>query len=338
MRPKATTKAEAEEFQPNAKDSDSDPHSDSDSSSDFEPPPSRQPLRRVPTSSDANDAELTSDLHHEPAAAPRPNLLPELEVGDSWRTLPLAIQAVYDAEERKGYKFRRNQSKPGTLVPGIKRITLRCSSSGVAAHTHSSHVDPTNHRKGKTARTQCSAHINLNRVGASERFMISLIDDSHNHEPPIPVGGRAQRAPLPTEREAIKGLSKIPRMNRTLASDILRQQVPGSHLEPRQIGNVLSQAHQRATDDIRRLGGDFMAVLQQLHNLNNRGEGWYFDYLTDSNGTIEALFWASPDQVKLARRWSDVIGNDSSYNRNQYGMGLNIGVGIDEFGDSVNLW
>ena len=81
-----------------------------------------------------------------------------------------------------------------------------------------------------------------------------------------------------------------------------------------------------------------MTILQRLHTMNNNGEGWFFEYLTNDDGTISAIFWASPEQVKLTQCYHDLLGTDGSYNRNRSGMTLNVGIGIDGFGDSINLW
>ena len=79
-------------------------------------------------------------------------------------------------------------------------------------------------------------------------------------------------------------------------------------------------------------------MFRRLHELNLEGEGWFVDYRQDSDGTITALFWASPEQVQLAQRYHDILLNDNAFNRNQYDMPLNIGIGISQDASSVNLW
>jgi hypothetical protein len=199
-------------------------------------------------------------------------------------------------------------------------------------------LDPTRHRQGRTVRTNCPAHVNLNRLGASERFYITFIDNEHNHPPIIPQGGRAQRPPLVAQRELISRLAQLQRMDRNLAGDIARQELADFRLEDRQVTNIMNQARAAGRDNVHRLGGDFMSVLKRLQDLNKEGEGWYVDFRINNDGIITSLFWASPEQRRLALLHNDIVLNDSAHNRNRYQMPLNIGIAIDEFGRSVNIW
>ena len=251
-------------------------------------------------------------------------------------SLQEAIEAIYDREELRGYKYRRSQIVRD--CHGLKTQRLRCSCYGPAVHTHNDILDPTRHRQGRTVRTNCNAHVNLNRIGNTEAFRLSTVDNEHNHPPVIPEGGRAQRPPLPAERELISRLAHLHRMDRNLASDIARQELAKFGLEDRQVSNIMNHARAAGRDDVRRLGGDFMTLLKCLQDLNSDGEGWYVDFRINDEGIVTSLFWASPTQRELAQRHPDVLLNDNAFNRNRYQMPLNIGIGIDEYGHSINLW
>ncbi|KAF8239477.1 hypothetical protein L208DRAFT_1236878, partial [Tricholoma matsutake] len=58
----------------------------------------------------------------------------------------------------------------------------------------------------------------------------------------------------------------------------------------------------------------------------------------DENQVLIGLWWQSPAQVTLLQQFSDLLITDNSYNRNQYGYPLNIGIIIDNFGKSRNAW
>lgn len=82
-----------------------------------------------------------------------------------------------------------------------------------------------------------------------------------------------------------------------------------------------------------------MAILADLKKRNDNHEGlhWNVKY-QESTGVVLVLFWMSRDQIELAKRYRDILLNDNTYNRNQYGYALNIGVVIDGFGHSRNVY
>ena len=119
---------------------------------------------------------------------------------------------------------------------------------------------------------------------------------------------------------------------------MLANEFPHHPLEARQITNIINQARKNAREDVERLGGDVNAVLTDLRQRNEAGEGWSYHIRLDDSQTLVALWWQSNAQARLGKRYSDILLNDNSYNRNQYGYPLNIGIAIDGFGVSRNIW
>ncbi|KDQ61784.1 hypothetical protein JAAARDRAFT_45286 [Jaapia argillacea MUCL 33604] len=120
---------------------------------------------------------------------------------------------------------------------------------------------------------------------------------------------------------------------------ILVEQFPNRHrLKPKQVSNILTEARQSARDEVRSLGGDVPAILAELQKLNEEGEPWHHNIRLNEDQVIIGLWWQSPRQAELTRRFTDILVNDCSYNRNQYGFALNIGIIIDNFGHSRNGW
>ena len=290
----------------------------------------------IEISSESHGSDEWAPAHRRPANAIRPSEPCPFRVGDVFASLPEAMRTLYEWTKKAGYKFRRGQSQQN--LAGLKKLVLRCSCYGPPVHVHHPQVDPANHCEGHTIRTRCSAHMNLNRVGRSDAFIITLLDLEHNHPPNIPEGGRVQRPPTEAGCELVSRLAHLARMDRRLAGDLAKHAIDDFHLEPRQISNIMDRARAQARDDVARLGGDFSTLFRRLHELNLEGEGWFVDYRQDSDGTITALFWASPEQVQLAQRYHDILLNDNAFNRNQYDMPLNIGIGIGQDASSVNLW
>ena len=85
------------------------------------------------------------------------------------------------------------------------------------------------------------------------------------------------------------------------------------------------------------MGGDFNAILTILQE-RARTEGWKYDVLLDDANIIIAIWWQSGTQNELGKRFHDILLNDNTYNRNNCGYVLNIGIIIDSSAKSRNVF
>lgn len=199
------------------------------------------------------------------------------------------------------------------------------------------HIDPADHRDGKTVRTGCYARVNVNFFAAGNMWHITTVDWKHNHPREIPPGGIIPRPPSQQQREVVTRYAGK-NFSRTHLASILSNEFPNHPLEPRQVSNMLNAARAEAAEHIQSLGGDVTAVMNSLRAKAAREPGWNWDMQLDENQTVVSLFWQSPVQTDLSRRYHDILINDNSYNRNRYQYPLNIGIIIDGHGKSRNAW
>ncbi|KAJ7159313.1 hypothetical protein C8R43DRAFT_849756, partial [Mycena crocata] len=262
--------------------------------------------------------------------------LGHVRVGAQFENLDEAIEAVYSQQEKLGHKWVFGQSwKTDSGV--IKKRTLRCNCYRNATPTHRIDLHPSDHRQGKSAKTQCMAHVNVNRLqGSTHRWYLSTVDLKHNHDRQIPVGGVAPRPPKAEHRDVVGRFADS--FSRQHISKVLRSHFPGNTLEDRQISNMLNDARRQARDDIASLGGDVPAILAAIEEFSRSEPGWDFAVRVDEDNVVVALWWQSPAQAELTRRFSDIILTDNSYNRNNKQYPLNIGIIIDSHGKSRNGW
>ncbi|KAF7345871.1 hypothetical protein MVEN_01609100 [Mycena venus] len=104
--------------------------------------------------------------------------------------------------------------------------------------------------------------------------------------------------------------------SRKQLGEVLASQFPDRTLEPRQISNMRNQARSEARQEVNRLGGDVQAILASLETLSQSEPGWAYSVQMDTNGVVTALWWQSPEQAQLTGRYTDILINDNSYNRN----------------------
>ncbi|KAG9028240.1 hypothetical protein FS837_003938 [Tulasnella sp. UAMH 9824] len=86
------------------------------------------------------------------------------------------------------------------------------------------------------------------------------------------------------------------------------------------------------------LGGDAAAIVTRLESLQQEDNRWEIRTQLADDGRVTAIWWQSPEQAELALQFPDILINDIAENRNQYGYPLNIGIVVDDFGHSRNVW
>ena len=255
-------------------------------------------------------------------------------------TIEAAMDVVFQEQLALGYVWRKAQSHSDQH--GLKKLTLRCDRYQVPNPVHKNNIHPSDLRLGKSKRTDCFAHVNINRVTDSSKFHITLIDFNHNHDRSIPIGGKARLPATQHQRKLITELATSTNLKfgRAQIATILNTQSNSNvhQLEPRQISNIMNEARSQAHKAVRQLGGDFAAIINTLEKLAAEERGWNWRIKLDNTGTVVAIWWQSPIQSALTRRFPDILVNDNTYNRNNAGYALNIGVVIDNFCKSRNGW
>lgn len=268
---------------------------------------------------------------------PRTDAGQRIAEDDVFDSLDDAIHAIQKEGESEGYVFRRGQSKLEADGTTIKRLTLRCQNYGVSAERHNLAIHPADHRSGKTIKTNCYAHFNISRIPWSTSYRISVVDRHHNHPRVLPPGGKARKPPTQTQKDLVNKFSED--FGRRQLKTVLSKNGVDPLPEPRQLSNLINSSRKRAREAINELGGDVQSILVCLEERKRQDPRWrYVVQRDESDGRLTRLWWQSPAQAELAARYHDVLINDNTNNRNQYGMPLNIGIIIDNFGASRNIW
>lgn len=260
-----------------------------------------------------------------------------VQEGDIFSTVEEAIEAIMKEAKAAGFVMRRGERKLCSNGVDVKKVTMRCQCYGVASEEHDFRVHPTDLRKGKSVKTGCKAHVNINRVPGSSDFHITTIDENHNHPRILAIGGKAQRPPTP-DQKAVVAKYAGEGFSRQQIKTILGNERQGRLPEPRQLSNLINASRREALAEIQQRGGDMHAIFTELQQLRQEDPGWEFQADLDDDGRLLALWWQSPKQAELATKYGDVVINDNTYNRNQYGYALNIGIVIDGMGKSRNIW
>lgn len=241
----------------------------------------------------------------------------DINIGTSYSSFEEGQKAVYDLEASRGHIWRIGQTKKVNDAP--KRITLRCNHyyRHTPAHLHT--IDPSDHREGKTIKTDCMAHVNLSRR-VDGTWHVSMTDWKHNHPPQLPPNGSIPRPPTKHQRAVVAQFSGgSGNFTRSQLAKILSERFPDHPLEPRQVTNMLNECRREARAEVEALGGDAASVVESLARKAETEHGWKYAIRLNSDQVLVGIWWQSPVQAALTRRYGDVLINDDTYNRNQYG-------------------
>ena len=291
--------------------------------------------------SDSSDASQPIQLHLGNPWNRHTNLstICEIQLRSTFDSPQTAQEAVFAYQENLGHRWRVAQSKRGTN--GSKqKVTFRCNHYYHHIPSHLPNLDPSDHCVGQSIKTDCNAHVNINRVVGSDLWVVTLADWTHNHDRELPPGAPAPRRPTTAQKDLVQwySTSATSNFNRTQLTTILKEQFPDHVLEPRQVSNLINASRAHAHEEIDSLGGDVATIIAHLQEKQSEDLGWTYDLHLNEQQQVIGLWWQSPVQAGLTRHFSDILINDNTYNRNQYGYPLNIGIGIDNLGSSRNLW
>ena len=260
-----------------------------------------------------------------------------VHVGSIYPSLEAAQEAIYAQENRLGHVWRRAQGTKHSNG-SQKKMTFRCNHYHHPTPTHLHSIDPSDHRKGKSIKTNCMAHVNVNQIRHSSLWHVTFTNWNHNHEREIPIGGSIRRPATQEQRKLVTELAtSAGNFSRKQISNILSNRFSQT-LEPRQIGNIATKARQEARAAVASLGGDIPAIIASLQKNTEDEHGWKYHLKLNDSQTVTGVWWQSPLQADLTKRFGDILINDNTYNRNNIGYPLNIGVVIDNTGSSRNAW
>lgn len=265
-----------------------------------------------------------------------------VQEGSIYSSLQEAIDTVLTYQLRFGHIWQRAQSKNnnGTLC----KLTVRCNHYNFTAPTHWPDLDPSEYCTSKTNQTGCMAFVNLCRISVSNSWRVTKLDWVHNHDPEVPPSGKAPRRATKQEKQTISQLAtsnsqQFLRAHIAVALQAQNTDNPKfSVLEPRQINNLINNAQREAHEEINSHGGNIQAIIDSLNAKNLESPGWAYHLKLNENSIMTGIWWQSPMQADLAKRYGDVLINDNTYNWNNTGYPLNIGIIIDGHGHSHNIW
>ncbi|GAU11480.1 hypothetical protein TSUD_344700 [Trifolium subterraneum] len=164
---------------------------------------------------------------------------------------------------------------------------------------------------------------------ASEQWSLSVVCGEHNHEMSKTLEGHLLVGRLkPEEKECVRELTKNLVAPKNIMT-MLKGRNPDSKTNMKQIYN----ARQRFKIDVR---GE-LSELQHLLKCCETHKYFHKCRTIGDSTTIQDIFWAHPESIKLFNTFPTVLMMDSTYKTNKYKMPLFEIVGITSTEESYNV-
>jgi len=145
-----------------------------------------------------------------------------IRIGSVFCSSDEAQKAVFTSQEQLGHRWHIAQSKQAP-DGSQRKIIFQCNHYYRHKPVHLQSIDPSNHREGKSIKTDCDAHVNIIRQ-ANGLWNVSVVSWIHNHPPELPLGTSDPLRPTQAQKgfvENFTGGAGTGQFNRTHMDHIL---------------------------------------------------------------------------------------------------------------------
>jgi len=182
-----------------------------------------------------------------------------------------------------------------------QKMTFCCNNYHHLTPTHSGLIDHSDHHKGKSIKTNCMAHVNINWIQHSTLWHITFANWDHNHEWEIPLGSMICHPPMLGQWKVVVELATSSgNFSQKQISSVLDSRFSETP-KPWKIGNIVTKAWQEAREVVVSLGGDIAAIIVSLQKKIDKGHGWKYHLKLNDLQTVTVVWWQSPLQAELMK-------------------------------------
>ena len=251
---------------------------------------------------------------------------------DDWQSVDTFMHQ-YCLERGFGYQVYRNDKDPNDFTI-IRRKSFRCSSNG--KYESRKVIDQKLHRLRGTIKTNCEWHCNFSFPKMANQVKCTSLKDIHNHEvnpTQLPhIIARYRRF----DNEMIKDLKFFLdcKVAPIIQLEILKRKYPEHVFHKQDVYNAIYNLCQNNKNE----RPDSLLFLDILFEKITQDPRWkVFVRHTGSENRLSGIFWMSPSQQELYRRFSDIVLNDNTCKTNKYNMYLSVFMIKDNYGRFRNV-
>ncbi|CAG8832163.1 651_t:CDS:2, partial [Gigaspora margarita] len=257
-----------------------------------------------------------------------------LSVGNYFDDWPSVDRFMHNYCLERGFGYQVFRNDKDLNDPSIiRRKSFRCSSSGT--YEPKKVIDQNSHRIRGTTKTDCEWHCNFTFPKTVHKVKCTTLKDIHNHEVnPAQICDIIARYRRFNEEmmQDIKFFSDC-KVAPITQLEMLKKKYP-QHVFHKQ--DVYNAIYKLRKNNIERL--DSVSFLDTLFEKMSQDPCWkVFVRHSGTERRLSGVFWMSPSQQELYRRFSDIVLNDNTCKTNKFNMYLSVFMVKDNHGKFRNV-
>ena len=252
---------------------------------------------------------------------------------DSWQEAKLHYNKY---AKHVGFSIKASTSRQSVMDKQRDKCLFVCNKSGKSEDINEQAVPPVRQRnRNITKKTDCRARLRVK--GRAEKWHVTMFVEDHNH-PCIKKFSlkrylRSHRGIPKEEKEFIKLLHKVNLSAGRVMS--IMAELYG------QLGNVpyvkKDVSNYMATIDEEHTNEDMKMLVEQFKQVQKDDPDFMYKIHKDHANSADQIFWVDGAARRAYKDYNDCLSFDSTYMTNMYKMPFTPFIGINRYGQSIQL-
>nr|XP_051196017.1 protein FAR1-RELATED SEQUENCE 5-like [Lolium perenne] len=235
-----------------------------------------------------------------------------------------------------GFSIKCSTSKNSTIDGQKDKQLFVCNKSGKNEDINQLDVPPVRQRnRSITKKTECKARMRVRRKG--KKWHVTYFIEEHNHKLikkfSLKKYLRSHKGIPKEEKDFVRLLRKVS----LSAGRIMRIMVEvygglgNVPYDSKDVSNLMSKIDNEHSHK------DMSLLLAHFARIKKDDPDFYFNLHTDLADKVDRIFWVDGAAIAAYKNYSDCLSFDTTYMTNMYGMPFAPFVGINRYGQTIQL-
>ncbi|XP_051201492.1 protein FAR1-RELATED SEQUENCE 5-like [Lolium perenne] len=281
------------------------------------------------TDDSGEEDEVQSTPSLTPVEKPYPNML-----FASWEEAKMCYNRY---AKHVGFSIKSSTSRKSTVDKQTDKYLFVCNKSGKNVDINKQEVPPVRQRNRTiTKKTDCKARLRVKRRGDKWRVTMSI--EEHNHacikKFSLKRFLRSHKGIPKEEREFVKLLHKV-NLSAGRVMTIMAElygKLGNVPYERKDVSNYMA-----SIDTAARKNNDMSKLLAQFEEVKVHDPEFFKKIDLDHDDRVRRIFWVDGPARAAYKKYNDCLSFDATYMTNCYSMPFAPFIGINRYGQSIQL-
>nr|XP_051201792.1 protein FAR1-RELATED SEQUENCE 5-like [Lolium perenne] len=235
-----------------------------------------------------------------------------------------------------GFSIKCSTSKNSTIDGQKDKQLFVCNKSGKNEDINQLDVPPVRQRnRSITNKTECKARMRVRRKG--KKWHVTYFIEEHNHKLikkfSLKKYLRSHKGIPKEEKDFVRLLHKVSlsagRIMRIMAE--VYGGLANVPYDSKDVSNLMSNIDNEHSHK------DMSLLLAHFARIKKDDPDFYFNLHTDHADKVDRIFWVDGAAIAAYKNYSNCLSFDTTYMTNMYGMPFAPFVGINRYGQTIQL-